>query len=140
MTREEKEWFASFRTGKSDSAKKIHSDEVSRRNYDFFLGKRTSASFLSMFWDLPEAEGQIPLARTNLGRCEHFPYPTNSRGTRQEPLLLDYYPSPHNGVWATEWHVGTRFLRRIATIRFLGEYTLAGLNIPSPEFLSTVLK
>ena len=97
----------------TDSAKRVHSDEISRKNYDFVFLRPEN------FGIVPEyVLGIVPkrkdkyLLRGQIWVDASTPYPTNSRSTRQEPLLLDHDPSSHNAICATERYVGTRFLRR----------------------------
>ena len=59
----------------TESAKKGVGSEINRSNYEFlFVGQE---NFGVVPEHRPEAEGQIPFARPNLGEREHFPHPTN---------------------------------------------------------------
>ena len=87
----------------------------------FFLGERTSASFLSTFWGCSRS-GRINTSCAGKSGWMRAPSnsPTNSRSTRKEPLLLDHDPSSHNAICDTERYVGTCFLRRYRDRPLLG--------------------
>jgi hypothetical protein len=124
----------------TDSAKKVRSDEISRTNFDFvFLDERTLGSFLSTFWGSSRSGRISTCCAGKSGWMRALPHPTNSRSTRQEPsfwitnLHLTMQFAQLNGMW-----VPVSF--DAIAIRFLGDYTFAGLNISSSESTSAVPK
>jgi hypothetical protein len=117
----------------ADSAKKVHGDEVSRKNYDFaFLRQENSGGVPEYVLGIvPKRKdkyllrGQIWVdARTfRIRRIEGVPAKSPSFWIAALHLTIEF--AALNGMW-----VPISF-DAIATIRFLGEYTLAGLNVPS---------
>ena len=126
----------------TDSAKKVHSDEVSRTNYDFVFLRREN------FGVVPEyVLGILPKRKDKyLLRGQIWVDASTFRIRRIQGV-----PAKSPSFWITTLHLTMQFgqlngmwvpvaFDAIATIRFLGEYTLAGLNIPSSEPPSTVPK
>src|ERR1700730_867822 len=126
----------------TDSAKKVRSDEISRTNYDFVFLRREN------FGVVPEyVLGIVPKRKDKyLLRGQIWVDASNFRVRRIQGV-----PARSPSFWITHLHLQIHFaqligmwvpvsLDAIATIRFLGEYTLAGLNIPSAESPSTVPK
>jgi hypothetical protein len=126
----------------TDSAKKVRSDEVTRTNYDFvFLRQET-------FGVVPEYVLRIVPKRKDkyLLRGEIWVDASTFRIRRIQGV-----PAKSPSFWITTLHLTMQFAElngmwvpvsfdAIATIRFLGEYTLAALNIPSSESPSIVPK
>jgi hypothetical protein len=126
----------------TDSAKKVRSDEISRTNYDFVFLRREN------FGVVPEyVLGIVPKRKDKyLLRGQIWVDASTFRIRRIQGV-----PAKSPCFWITTLHLTMQFaqlngmwvpvsLDAIATIRFLGEYTLAGLNIPSFESPSAVLK
>lgn len=119
----------------TDSAKKVHGDEVTRTNYDFVFLRRED------FGLVPEYVLRITPKRKDkyLLRGEIWVDASTFRIRRMQGV-----PAKSPSFWITTLHLTMQFAElngmwvpvvfdAIATIRFLGEYTLAGLNIPSSE-------
>jgi len=126
----------------TDSAKKVHGDEVTRTNYDFVFLRREN------FGVVPEYVLTIIPKRKDkyLLRGQIWVDASTFRIRRMQGI-----PAKSPSFWITTLHLTMQFAElngmwvpvsfdAIATIRFLGEYTLAGLNIPSSESPSTVPK
>ena len=126
----------------ADSVKKVHSDEISRTNYDFVFLRREN------FGVVPEyVLGILPKRKDKyLLRGQIWVDASTFRVRRMQGV-----PAKSPSFWITTLHLTMQFATlngmwvpvsfdAIATIRFLGEYTLAGLNIPSSESPSTVPK
>ena len=126
----------------TDSAKKVHSDEVTRTNYDFVFLRREN------FGVVPEyVLGMLPKRKDKyLLRGQIWVDASTFRIRRIQGV-----PAKSPSFWITTLHLTMQFATlngmwvpvsfdAIATIRFLGEYTLAGLNIPSSESPSTAPK
>ena len=126
----------------TDSAKKVRSDEISRKNYDFVFLRREN------FGVVPEyVLGIVPKRKDKyLLRGQIWVDASTFRIRRIQGV-----PAKSPSFWITTLHLTMQFAQlngmwvpvsfdAIATIRFLGEYTLAGLNIPSSESPSTVPK
>jgi hypothetical protein len=126
----------------TDSAKKVHSDEVTRTNYDFVFLRQENFGAVPEYvlGILPKRKdkyllrGQIWVDASTLRIRRIQGVPAKSPSFWITTLHLTMQFGQLNGMW-----VPVSF-DAIATIRFLGEYTLAGLNIPSPESPSTVPK
>jgi hypothetical protein len=126
----------------TDSVKKVHSDEVSRKNYDFvFLrGENFDVVPEYVLGIVPKRKdkyllrGQIWVDASTFRIRRIQGVPAKSPSFWITNLYLTMQFGQLNGMW-----VPVSF-DAIATIRFLGEYTLAGLNIPSAESPSTVPK
>ena len=126
----------------TDSAKKVHSDEVTRTNYDFVFLRREN------FGVVPEyVLGMLPKRKDKyLLRGQIWVDASTFRIRRIQGV-----PAKSPSFWITTLHLTMQFATlngmwvpvsfdAIATIRFLGEYTLAGLNPPSSESPSTAPK
>jgi hypothetical protein len=126
----------------TDSAKKVHTDEVTRTNYNFVFLRREN------FGAVPEyVFGIVPKRKDKyLLRGQIWVDPTTFRIRRLEGV-----PARSPSFWITSLHLTMQFATlngmwvpvsfdAVATIRFLGEYTLAGLNLPSSESASTLPK
>ena len=126
----------------TDSAKKVHSDEISRTNYDFVFLRREN------FGVVPEYVLSIVPKRKDkyLLRGQIWVDASTFRVRRMQGV-----PAKSPSFWITTLHLTMQFgqlngmwvpvsFDAIATIRFLGEYTLAGLNIPASESPSTAPK
>ena len=126
----------------TDSAKKVHSDEVSRTNYDFVFLRREDFSVVPEY-----VLGIVPKRKDKyLLRGQVWVNANTFRIRRIQGV-----PAKSPSFWITNLHLTMQFgqlngmwvpvsFDAIATIRFLGEYTLAGLNIPPSAFPSTVPK
>ena len=119
----------------TDSAKKVRTDEVTRTNYDFVFLRREN------FGVVPEYVLKIVPKRKDkyLLRGEIWVDAGTFRIRKIQGV-----PAKSPSFWITTIHLTMQFAQlngmwvpvsfdAIATIRFLGEYTLAGLNIPSSE-------
>jgi hypothetical protein len=126
----------------TDSAKRVHSDEISRKNYDFVFLRPEN------FGIVPEyVLGIVPKRKDKyLLRGQIWVDASTFRIRRIQGV-----PAKSPSFWITTLHLTMQFAQlngmwvpvsfdAIATIRFLGDYTLAGLNIPSAESRSTVPK
>jgi len=126
----------------TDSAKKGPASEITRANYDFVFLRREN------FGVVPEYVSRIVPKRKDkhLLRGQIWVDASTFRVRRIEGV-----PAKSPSFWITTIHITMQFAQlngmwvpvsfdAIATIRFLGEYTLAGLNIPSSESPSTVPK
>jgi hypothetical protein len=126
----------------TDSAKKVRSDEVTRTNYDFVFLRREN------FGVVPEyVLGILPKRKDKyLLRGEIWVDASTFRIRRIQGV-----PARSPSFWITTLHLTMQFATlngmwvpvsfdAVATIRFLGEYTLAGLNLPSSESPSTLPK
>jgi hypothetical protein len=126
----------------TDSAKRVHSDEISRMNYDFVFLRREN------FGVVPEyVLGIIPKRKDKyLLRGQVWVDASTFRIRRMQGV-----PAKSPSFWIPAIHITMQFAQlkgmwvpvsfdAIATVRFLGEFTLAGLNTPSSESPSTVPK
>ena len=115
----------------TDSAKKRHDSEISRTNYDFVFLRREN------FGVIPEYVLRIVPKRREkfLLRGQIWVDASTFRIRRMEGVLAK---SP--SLWIKNIHLTVQFAEMngmwvpisfdsIATVRFLGQYTLAGLNI-----------
>jgi hypothetical protein len=126
----------------TDSAKRVHSDEISRTNYDFVFLRRENFGVVPEYvlGILPKRKdkyllrGQIwvDASTYRIRRIQGVPAKSPSFWIQTVHITMQF--AQLNGMW-----VPVSF-DAIATIRFLGEYTLAGLNIPSSESPSTLPK
>ena len=126
----------------TESAKQKRSAEISRANYDFVLLRRQN------FGVVPEyVLGIFPKRKEkNLLRGQIWVDASTFRIRRIEGV-----PVRSPSFWLKDIHITLQFAQLgtmwipvtfdgIATVRFLGQYTLAGLNIRSSESLSTAPK
>jgi hypothetical protein len=126
----------------TESAKKGRGSEISRTNYDFVFLRREN------FGDVPEyVLGTLPKRKDkNLLRGQIWVDASTFRIRRIEGV-----PAKSPSFWLKNIHITLQFAEvggmwvpvtfdAIATVRFLGQYTLAGLNIRSSESLSTAPK
>ena len=126
----------------SESAKKGHSSEISRTNYDFAFLRREN------FGDIPEyVLGTLPKRKDkNLLRGQIWVDSRTFHIRRIEGL-----PAKSPSFWLKNIHITLQFAElggmwvpvtfdAIATVRFLGQYTLAGHNIRIPDPLSPAPK
>ena len=126
----------------TESAKQKRSSEISRANYDFVLLRRRD------FGVVPEyVLGIFPKRKEkNLLRGQIWVDASTFRIRRIEGV-----PARSPSFWLKEIHITLQFAQLgdmwvpvafdgIATVRFLGKYTLAGHNIRSSESLSTAPK
>src|ERR1700674_5213424 len=123
----------------TESAKKRLGSEISRTNYDFvFLRQET-------FGIVPEYVLRIVPKRKDkyLLRGQIWVDASTFRIRRIEGV-----PAKSPSLWIKDIHITLQYAElggmwvpisfdAIATVRFLGEYTLAGLNIQAPDTLST---
>jgi hypothetical protein len=125
-----------------ESAKKGRGSEISRTNYDFVFLRRET------FGDVPEyVLGTLPKRKDkNLLRGQIWVDASTFRIRRIEGV-----PAKSPSFWLKNIHITLQFAQlggmwvpvtfdAIATVRFLGQYTLAGRNIRSSESLSTAPK
>lgn len=123
----------------TESAKKGHSSEISRTNYDFVFLRREN------FGVVPEyVLGIIPKRKNKyLLRGQLWVDASTFRIRRIEGV-----PVKSPSFWIKNVHITVQFAQlggmwvpvsfdAIAAVRFLGHYTLTGLNIQSSESLST---
>jgi hypothetical protein len=126
----------------TESAKKGRGSEITRANYDFVFLRREN------FGDVPEyVLGILPKRKDkNLLRGQIWVDATTFRVRKIEGV-----PAKSPSFWLKNIHITLQFAQlggmwvpvtfdAIATVRFLGQYTLAGLNIRSSESLSTAPK
>jgi hypothetical protein len=126
----------------TDSAKKGQSGEISRMNYDFVFLRREN------FGVVPEyVLGIFPKRKDKyLLRGQIWVDESTFRIRRIEGV-----PAKSPSFWLKNIHITLQFAElggmwvpvsfdAIATVRFFGQYTLAGLNIGSSESLSTAPK
>jgi hypothetical protein len=126
----------------TQSAKKGPGIEISRTNYDFVFLRRES------FGVVPEyVLGIIPKRKDKyLLRGQIWLDASTFRIRRVEGV-----PARNPSFWIKNVHITLQFAHlggmwvpvsfdAIATVRFLGQYTLAGLNIRSPEPQSSAPK
>src|SRR4029077_1715313 len=117
----------------TDSAKKVHSDEVTRTNYDFVFLRRENFGVVPEYvlGILPKGKekyllrGQIwvDASTFRIRRIQGVPARRPSFGITTLCLIKQF--ATLIGIWVLV------SFDNIATIRFYGEYTLAGLNTPS---------
>ena len=123
----------------TDSAKRVHGDEVTRTNYDFVFLRRENFGVVPEYvlGILPKRKdkyllrGQIwvDASTFRIRRIEGVPAKSPSLWIKGIHITLQY--AELGGMW-----VPISF-DAIATVRFLGEYTLAGRDIQAPDPLST---
>ena len=123
----------------TESAKKRHGSEVSRANYDFVFLRQENFGVVPEYVLLivPKRKdkyllrGQIWVDATTfrIRRIEGIPAKSPSFWIKDIHITLQY--AELGGVW-----VPVSF-DAIATVRLLGQFTLAGLNIRSSEPVST---
>ncbi len=130
------------RGNSAGSTTKKRSSEISRANYDFVLLRQQN------FGIVPEhVLGIFPKRKEkNLLRGQIWVDASTFRIRRIEGV-----PARSPSFWLKDIHITLQFAQLgdmwvpvtfdgIATVRFLGQYTLAGLNIRSSESLSTAPK
>ena len=126
----------------TESTKKEHSSEISRSNYDFVFLRRQN------FGVVPEyVLGIFPKRKDRyLLRGQIWVDASTFRIRRIEGV-----PAKSPSFWIKNIHITLQFAElggmwvpvtfdSIATVRFAGPYTLAGLNVRSSEPLSTAPK
>jgi hypothetical protein len=126
----------------TESSKKGHGSEISRANYDFVFLRRQN------FGVVPEyVLGIFPKRKDKyLLRGQIWVDASTFRIHRIEGV-----PAKSPSLWLKDIHITLQFAQlggmwvpvtfdSIATVRFLGQYTLAGLNIRSSESLSIAPK
>ena len=126
----------------TESAKKGPSSQINRTNYDFVLLRQEN------FGDVPEyVLGTLPKRKDeSLLRGQIWVDANTFRIRRIEGV-----PAKSPSFWLKNIHITLQFAQvggmwvpvtfdAVATVRFFGEYRLAGLNIRSSESLSTAPK
>ena len=126
----------------TDSTKKKPSSDISRTNYDFVFLRRQN------FGVVPEyVLGIFPKRKEkHLLRGQIWVDASTFRIRRIEGV-----PARNPSFWLKDIHISLQFAElggmwvpvtfdSIATVRFLGQYTLAGLTIRSSESISTAPK
>jgi hypothetical protein len=126
----------------TESTKKEHSSEISRANYDFVFLRRQNFGVVPEYVlaifpkrkDKYLLRGQIwvDASTFRIRRIEGVPAKSPSFWIKNIHITLQF--AQLGGMW-----VPVTF-DSIATVRLLGEYTLAGLNIRSSELLSPAPK
>lgn len=119
----------------TDAAKIVQNDEVTRTNYDFVFLRQENFGAVPEYVlrIIPKRKdkfllgGQIWVDASTFRIRRIQGVPAKSPSFWITALRLTMQFDQLNGMW-----VPVSF-DAIATIRFLGEYTLAGLNIPSSE-------
>ena len=119
----------------TESAKKGHGSEISRTNYDFVFLRQEN------FGVIPEYVLQIAPKRNDkyLLRGQIWVDASTFRIRRIEGV-----PAASPSFWIKNIHITLQFAQlggmwvpvsfdAVATVRFLGQYTLAGLNIRAAE-------
>jgi len=126
----------------TESARKRHGSEISRTNYDFVFLRQEN------FGVVPEYVLRIVPKRKDkyLLRGQIWVDASTFRIRRVEGV-----PAKSPSFWIKNIHITLQFAElnsmwvpvsfdAIATVRLLGQYTLAGLNIPAPDPLPAVPK
>ena len=123
----------------TESAKKGHGGEVSRTNYDFVFLRQENFGVVPEYVlrivpkrkDKYLLRGQIwvDASTFRIRRIEGIPAKSPSFWIKDIHITLQY--AELGGMW-----VPVSF-DAIATVRLLGQFTLAGLNIRSSESVST---
>jgi hypothetical protein len=126
----------------TESAKKGHGSEISRMNYDFVFLRQENFGVAPEYVlrivpkrkDKYLLRGQIwvDASTFHIRRIEGVPAKSPSFWIKDIHITLQY--GELNGMW-----VPVSF-DAIATVRLLGQYTLAGLNIRAPDPPSTAPK
>ena len=126
----------------TESAKKGHGSEITRTNYDFVFLRQENFGVVPEYVlrivpkrkDKYLLNGQIWVdARTfRIRRIQGVPAKSPSFWIKDIHITLQF--AQLSGMW-----IPTSF-DAIATVRLLGRYTLAGLNIPARDSLSTARK
>jgi hypothetical protein len=126
----------------TESAKKGHGSEISRTNYDFVFLRQENFGVVPEYVlrIVPKRKekyllsGQIwvDASTFRIRRIDGVPAKSPSFWIKDINITLQY--AQLGGMW-----VPISF-DAIATVRLLGQYTLAGLNIRAPDPLSTALK
>lgn len=123
----------------TESAKKGHRSEISRTNYEFVFLRRED------FGAVPEyVLGIVPKRKDKLLLRGQIWVDASTFRIRR----IEGVPAKSPSFWLKNIHITLQFAQlggmwvpvsfdAIATVRFLGQYTLAGLNTRSSEFLST---
>ena len=119
----------------TEAAKKGHSSEMSRSNYDFMFLRRES------FGVVPEyVLGMIPKRKDrSLLRGQIWVNASSFRIRRIEGV-----PAKSPSFWLKNIHIALQFaplggmlvpvsVDAVATVRFFGQYTLAGRTIRAPD-------
>jgi len=124
----------------TESAKKGHSSEISRTNYDFVFLRREN------FGVVPEyVLGIIPKRKNKYLLHGQIWVDASTFRIRR----IEGVPAKSPSFWIKNVHITVQFAQlggmwvpvsfdAVAAVRFLGQYTLAGLNIQSSESPSTV--
>ena len=123
----------------TESAKKGHGSEISRTNYDFVFLRQENFGVVPEYVlrivpkrkDKYLLRGQIwvDASTFHIRRIEGVPAKSPSFWIKDIHITLQY--AELGGMW-----VPVSF-DAIATVRFLGQFTLAGLNIQAPDPLPT---
>jgi len=126
----------------TESAKKGPGSQISRANYDFVFLRRENVGVVPEYVlrivpkrkDKYLLRGQIwvDASSFHIRRIEGVPAKSPSFWIKDIHITLQF--AQQSGMW-----IATSF-DAIATVRLLGQYTLAGLNIRSSESLSTAPK
>ncbi len=126
----------------TESAKRGHGGEISRTNYDFVFLRQENFGFVPEYvlWIVPKRKdkkllgGQIwvDASTFRIRRIEGVPAKSPSFWLKNIHITLQF--AELGGMW-----VPVTF-DAIATVRFLGQYTLAGLTVRSSETPSTAPK
>jgi len=123
----------------TESAKKGHTSEISRTNYDFVFLREEN------FSEVPEyVLGIFPKRKDKLLLHGEIWVDASTFRIRR----IEGFPAKSPSFWLKDIHVTLQFAQlggmwvpvsfdAIATVRFLGQYTLAGLNVRPSESLST---
>jgi hypothetical protein len=121
----------------TESTKKVRSSEISRENYDFVLLRREN------FNVVPEYVLEVfPKRKDKYLLRGQIWVDANTFRIRR----ITGVPAKSSSFWLKDIHITLQFALRggmwvpvsfdaIATVRFFGRYTLAGLNIQSSESL-----
>ena len=124
----------------TESAKEGHSSEISRTNYDFVFLRREN------FGVVPEyVLGIIPKRKNKYLLHGQIWVDASTFRIRR----IEGVPAKSPSFWIKNVHITVQFAQlggmwvpvsfdAVAAVRFLGQYTLAGLNIQSSESPSTV--
>jgi hypothetical protein len=128
--------------GETDSSQQKRSKEISRANYDFVLLRRQD------FGVVPEyVLGIFPKRKEKYLLLGQIWVDASTFRIRQ----IEGVPARSPSFWLKDVHITLQFAQlgdmwipvtfdAIATVRFLGQYTLAGLNTRSSLFIATTPK
>src|SRR6185369_11539754 len=114
----------------TESARKRRGSEITRMNYEFVLLRQENFGVAPKY--LLRGQIWVDASTFHIRRIEGVPAKSPSFWIKDIHITLQY--AELNSMW-----IPVSF-DAIATVRLLGQYTLAGLNIRAPDPLSTAPK